>query len=75
MPWYAQRADLPDTHRMHADEGSQHEAVLLRIGYVEVPAPGTTAAPEDTGKQEDETPTAQPPVEPPAEPKTRTKAR
>ena len=43
MPWYAQRVNLPDTHRHYADAGSQHEAVLLRIGYVEVPAPGQTA--------------------------------
>jgi len=40
MPWYAQRADLPDTHKQWADPGSQHEAVLGHIGYVEVPAPG-----------------------------------
>ncbi|GAB3471996.1 hypothetical protein [Actinophytocola sediminis] len=50
MPWYAQRAGLPDTHRMWADPGSQLERVLLRLGYVEVPAPGA-GQPEETGDE------------------------
>ncbi|WP_372659924.1 hypothetical protein [Amycolatopsis kentuckyensis] len=37
MPWYAQRAA---GHPNHADSGSELEAVLLRLDYVEVPAPG-----------------------------------
>jgi hypothetical protein len=64
MPYYAQRADLPDTHKLWADPGSQHEAVLKRLGYVEVPAPGQSADVEDTGGQvPDEVPVDQPPTE------------
>ncbi|MBP2331231.1 hypothetical protein JOF56_011616 [Kibdelosporangium banguiense] len=48
MPWYAQRAGLPDTHRHHADEGSELARVYERLGYVEVPAPGA-GEPEETG--------------------------
>jgi hypothetical protein len=53
MPWYAQRAGLPDTHKLWADPGSQHEAVLAQLGYVEVAAPGATA---DTREVADEQP-------------------
>lgn len=59
MPWYAQRDDLPDTHKMHADAGSQHEAALTRIGYVEVPAPGA-GEPEETGVEDVEQTPAEP---------------
>ena len=41
--WLAQRDDLPDTHKLWADEGSQLEQVYRALGYVEVPAPGTEA--------------------------------
>ncbi|ALG07662.1 hypothetical protein [Kibdelosporangium phytohabitans] len=41
MPWYAEREDLPDAYRHHADAGSQLAAVYERLGYIEVPAPGT----------------------------------
>lgn len=47
MPWYAQRDDLPDTHKMWADPDSGHEAVLTHLGYVEVTAPGTLIEDED----------------------------
>jgi len=40
MPWYAQRADLPDTHKTHADPASEMERALVRLGYVEVPPLG-----------------------------------
>lgn len=50
MPFYAQRDDLPDTHKLWADPGSQHERVLGHLGYVEVPAPGQTADLEDNGE-------------------------
>ncbi len=40
MPWLAQRADLPDTHKAWADAGSVLEATYVRLGYVEVPALG-----------------------------------
>jgi hypothetical protein len=57
MPYLAQRDDLPDTHKMWADEGSQLEATLRALGYVEVPAPGQPDEP-------DAAPVDQPPAEP-----------
>lgn len=38
MPWLAQREG---GHPHYADEGSQREAVFRRLGYVDVPAPGS----------------------------------
>ncbi|GLW91782.1 hypothetical protein Aglo03_25980 [Actinokineospora globicatena] len=64
MPWYAQRADLPVSHWMWADAGSDLEAGYVAVGCVvvregvaaevEVAAmPGRTAEPEpsDDGVQ------------------------
>lgn len=50
MPWYAQRTDLPDTHKHHADEGSSLARVYERLGYVQVPAPGA-GEPEEIGAE------------------------
>ena len=55
MPWLAQHADLPDTHKMWADPGSQHATVLGHLGYVEVPAPGA----DQPDEQLDEPPAKQ----------------
>lgn len=71
MPWYALRADLPDNHKMWSDPGSQHEAVLRQIGYVEVPAPGSETPSEDDERTGDE---QRPPDEKPAEVKPGRKA-
>ena len=45
MPFYAQRADLPDTHKLWADPGSEYERVLRHLGYVSVSAPGEPEPP------------------------------
>ncbi|WP_439377483.1 hypothetical protein [Amycolatopsis lexingtonensis] len=45
MPWYAQHAA---GHPNHAHSGTELEAVLLRLYYVEVPAPGAEPV-EQTG--------------------------
>ena len=65
MPWYAQRADLPDTHKLWADPGSRHEAVLKQIDYVEVPAPGQAA---EVNEQNDADTEDAPPVDEPEQP-------
>jgi hypothetical protein len=46
MPWYSQLAGLPDTHKLWADPGSTLEGAYVRLGYVEVPAPGAEEPPE-----------------------------
>ncbi|WP_102906664.1 hypothetical protein [Amycolatopsis sp. BJA-103] len=46
MSWYAQHET---GHPNYADAGSELEAVLVRLGYVEVPAPGSVE-PEHTGE-------------------------
>lgn len=48
MPWYAQHAE---GHPNHAHSGTELEAVLLRLDYVEVPAPGAEVL-EQTGEGE-----------------------
>jgi hypothetical protein len=53
MPWYAQHAA---GHPNHADSGSELERVLLRLDYVEVPAPGAEAA-EQNGDGDGQTKT------------------
>ncbi len=50
MPWYAQHED---GHPNHADAGSELEAVYVRLGYVEVQAPGSVE-PEQTGETPEE---------------------
>lgn len=53
MPWYAQHVG---GHPNHADSGSELEAVLLRLDYVEVLAPGAEA-PEQAGEDGEQTET------------------
>jgi hypothetical protein len=74
MPWYAQRAGLPDTHKLWADPGSQHEAVLQQIRYVEVAAPGQTVEPA-AAEEPGETPVEPADPPPPVPSKPRGKAR
>lgn len=47
MPWLAQTTD---THPHHVDAGSTLEAVYVRLGYVEVPAPGSDV-PDETADE------------------------
>jgi hypothetical protein len=55
MPWYAPFADAPDTHRIWADPGSEHERVLCAVKWShEVSAPGSTPVDDDEPLSEDE---------------------
>jgi hypothetical protein len=51
MPWLAQHEG---GHPHHVDEGSQLEAAYRRLGYVEVPAPGSDDTDADDGDQDGE---------------------
>jgi hypothetical protein len=75
MPWYAQRAGLPDTHKLHADAGSELERVYQRLGYVDVPAPGAGQPDETSGEQPAEQPDQATPPEFVDEPDKVTSAR
>ena len=54
MPWYAQRAGLPHTHRHYADAGSELARVWQHLGYVEVSAPGSDDADDQAAKLPDD---------------------
>lgn len=56
MPWYAQHEDLPDTHKHHADAGSELARVYERLGYVTVPAPGASEPDEVIKPQPEDLP-------------------
>ncbi len=48
MPWLAPFADAPDTHKIWADPGSEHERVLIAVKWHHaVPAPGSSAPDDD----------------------------
>lgn len=59
MPWYAQHKD---GHPSHADSGSELEAVLVRLDYIEVSAPGS-AEHEQTGEIPEEGEVAEQPAD------------
>lgn len=76
MPWLGHAPDAPDTHRMWAEPGSQHEAALRASGWChEVPAPGSTEPPVQDPPAEF-VPVESPVVEEPApDPKLKPKGR